>query len=77
MGANTGVFSRLAAENGIPTVASDIDPSAVERGYLQVKKEKIQNLLPLLLDLTNPSGGVGWNNEGTIELYTSVVLLTW
>ena len=36
IGANTGVFSRLAAERGIPTVALDIDAAAVEKNYLQV-----------------------------------------
>ena len=36
LGANTGLFSRLAAEWGIPTVAFDIDPAAVEKHYQQI-----------------------------------------
>ncbi len=36
IGANTGVFSRLACERGIPTVALDIDAAAVEKNYLPV-----------------------------------------
>ena len=63
LGANNGEFSRLASAVGIPTVAWDIDPSAVEQDYLRVKSEKEQNLLPLALDLTNPSPALGWNNE--------------
>jgi ribosomal protein L11 methylase PrmA len=63
LGANTGVFSRLASANGIRTVAFDIDPAAVEFNYLQVKKDKEQNLLPLVLDLTNPSPAIGWHNR--------------
>ena len=31
--------------------------------YLQCKKEKNRNLLPLVIDLTNPSPAIGWNNE--------------
>jgi hypothetical protein len=63
LGANNGEFSRLASALGIPTVAWDIDPSAVEQDYLRIKSEKEQNLLPLLLDLTNPSPALGWANE--------------
>ncbi len=63
LGANTGVFSRLAGETGAFVVSSDIDPTAVEQNYLQVKSQKAQNILPLLLDLTNPSPSLGWANE--------------
>jgi len=63
LGANNGEFSRLASIAGIPTVAWDIDPSAVEQNYLRVKTEREQNLLPLTLDLTNPSPALGWANE--------------
>ena len=63
LGANTGVFSRLASERGIPTVSFDIDPAAVEQNYRQVKSAKEQNLLPLVLDLTNPSPALGWHNQ--------------
>jgi ribosomal protein L11 methylase PrmA len=63
LGANTGVFSRVAGEGGAYVVSSDIDPTAVEQNYRQVKSEKNENLLPLLLDLTNPSPSIGWANE--------------
>jgi hypothetical protein len=63
LGANNGEFSRLASARGIPTVAWDIDPSAVEQNYQRSKSDKEQNLLPLVLDLTNPSPALGWANE--------------
>jgi hypothetical protein len=63
LGANNGVFSRLAGEAGAFVVSSDIDPTAVEQNYRQLKVEKTENLLPLLMDLTNPSPSVGWANE--------------
>jgi len=63
LGANNGVFSRVAGEYGAFVVSSDIDPTAVEQNYRQVKAEKRENLLPLLVDLTNPSPSIGWANE--------------
>lgn len=62
LGANNGQFSRLASERGIPTIAWDIDPSAVEQNYRGMKVAKEQNILPLLLDLTNPSPALGFAN---------------
>jgi hypothetical protein len=63
LGANTGVFSRLAGARGIPTVAFDIDPLAVELNYRQAVSGKETNILPLVLDLANPSPSIGWANE--------------
>ena len=68
LGANTGVFSRATSRKGIPTVSFDIDPAAVEQNYLACKKTKETNLLPLLLDLTNPSPAIGWNNAERMSL---------
>jgi hypothetical protein len=62
LGANTGIFSRVAAATGANVVSSDIDPAAVEVNYRLVKEKKEENLLPLVLDLTNPSPAIGWNN---------------
>lgn len=63
LGANNGVFSRVAGEAGAYVVSSDVDPTAVEQNYRQVKSEKSENLLPVLLDLTNPSPSIGWANQ--------------
>ena len=63
LGANRGVFSRVAGESGAYVVSFDIDPAAVEQNYLQMKKDKAENILPLLLDLTNPSPSIGWANR--------------
>jgi ribosomal protein L11 methylase PrmA len=63
LGANTGLFSRIASTQGIDTIAWDIDPGAVELNYRQLKKDRDQNLLPLVIDLTNPSPAIGWANS--------------
>lgn len=68
LGANIGVFSRLASNKGIFTLSFDIDPVAVERNYIQSKNEGQENLLPLLLDLTNPSPAIGWENGERLSL---------
>jgi len=60
LGANTGAFSRIAAERGIDTVAFDADPACVDRNYRQVREEGETHILPLTLDLTNPSPSLGW-----------------
>jgi hypothetical protein len=63
LGANTGVFSRVAAGTGANVICCDIDPAAVELNYRQVKENKENNLLPVVLDLTNPSPSIGWLNQ--------------
>jgi len=68
LGANTGLFSRPAAAMGAFAVAFDIDPAAVEQNYRQVKADKETNLLPLVLDLTNPSPAIGWHNQERASL---------
>jgi len=61
-GANTGRFSRLASKAGIHTVAFDIDPAAVEKNYRACDRDHERKMLPLILDLTNPSPSLGWRN---------------
>ncbi len=62
LGANTGVFSRVATDTGAFVVSSDVDPAAVEVNYRLVKEKKETQVLPLVIDLTNPSPSIGWNN---------------
>ena len=68
MGANTGVFSRLASTKGIATISYDIDPLAVEKNYLLSSQNSDKNILPLILDLTNPSSGIGWNHDERMSI---------
>ena len=68
LGANIGEFSRLAGDRGIDTIAFDIDPAAVEKNYLHVRQQNEKHLLPLLMDLTNPSPALGWNHAERMSL---------
>lgn len=63
LGANKGDFSRISAERNIKTISCDIDPIAVEKNYLYCKKNKEFNILPLIIDLTNPTPDIGFMND--------------
>ncbi len=60
LGANVGLFSRLAEERGIPTVSLDLDPASVEANYLECRKQGRELVVPLVMDLVNPSPRLGW-----------------
>ncbi len=68
LGGNVGVFARIAAERGIPTVCFDLDPGAVDANYRKVREEKETGVLPLVLDLSNPSPAIGWDNRERMSL---------
>lgn len=67
LGANTGFYSRLLREFSVHIVSFDSDPSCVEADYLEARGKK-ENILPLLMDLTNPTPGLGWAGEERLSL---------
>lgn len=68
LGANTGQFSRIAAQHSELTVAFDFDALAVERNYQQSVQQRIPRVLPLVQDLFNPSPGLGWRHQERMSL---------
>jgi ribosomal protein L11 methylase PrmA len=68
-GANVGIFSRIASNRGVQTISFDIDPSAVENNYLECVRKGETKILPLLIDLTNPSPGIGWENQERMSIF--------
>jgi len=83
LGANTGVFSFLASSRRIDTVAYDNDPISVEENYLEMKKRSDKYVLPLVLDLTNPSPSQGFASgerisfvdRGPVDMVFALALL--
>lgn len=83
LGANNGVFSRLAMARGAQTIAFDIDPAAVEQNYRQCRSAKETLMLPLVMDLTNPSPALGWAHRerssmlarGPVDLVMALALV--
>jgi ribosomal protein L11 methylase PrmA len=67
-GANTGAFSRIACDKGITTVSFDMDPASVEYSYNECIARNETHLLPLVMDVSNPSPGIGWSNSERMNL---------
>lgn len=61
LGANEGEFSLLCKKEAM-VVATDFDSACIDSLYRRLKKEKQPHILPLVLDLTYPSPGMGWMN---------------
>ena len=61
-GANEGEFSLLASSFGKNIIAADFDHAAINKMYNKLKIDGITNILPLLIDLANPSPATGLNN---------------
>ncbi len=68
LGANDGTFSRIASGNGTFTVSFDLDQAAVEKNYRRAREAGERHLLPLLLDLSNPSPALGWAHTERLSL---------
>jgi ribosomal protein L11 methylase PrmA len=60
LGSNTGRYARLAARAGRRVVAMDADPAAVERLFQACAAAGDGDVLPLVMDLANPSPDLGW-----------------
>ena len=60
LGSNTGAYSKMAAERADYVVAMDADHLAVERFFRELEKNGPANVLPLVVDLSDPSPGLGW-----------------
>ena len=63
LGGNNGEFSRAICDLGQLIVCMDIDPGAVEKNYEICRREGIRNILPVVVDLTNPSPAIGFENK--------------
>ena len=62
VGANTGYFSLLAAGGGARVVAIDSDPVVTGGVWRQARAANL-DVLPLVVNLTRPTPGTGWNNR--------------
>jgi hypothetical protein len=62
LGANTGEFSLIAASHGAFVVSIEGDPACTEMIYQKVSRGgKHGAVLPLTMDVSNPSPGLGWD----------------
>lgn len=63
LGANDGHFSRLVAEHGAYVIAADGDHEAVDGLYRSLREEGDTRILPLVLNLADPSPNRGWRSK--------------
>jgi hypothetical protein len=63
LGANVGTYSTVAAGSGRQVIAFDQDAGSVEHHWLTLSAEARASVLPLVMDLSNPSPALGWGLE--------------
>ncbi len=63
LGSNNGEFSKMIVSPGIKVIAADFDSLCIDELYLDIRKNNIENIQPLIIDLANPSPSSGVNNK--------------
>lgn len=61
-GSNTGLFSEVSSPYAEQVISFDFDASVIHNQCKSLVKNKITNILPLIVDVTNPTPAIGWNN---------------
>ena len=81
LGCNDGRYSRIAAEHAHTVVAMDADAAVVDGFYRSLRDE--DRILPLYVDVADPSPGLGWRGaerralaeRGTPDLTLALALI--
>jgi len=60
VGCNDGTYARIAAESASHVVALDADHATVDALYRALRDEDRTDILPLVVDVCDPSPGLGW-----------------
>jgi hypothetical protein len=68
LGANDGRYSRIASDHADVTVAFDSDAAVVDGLYRSLRDEGNTSIVPLLVDLADPSPAIGWRNRERVNL---------
>ncbi len=63
LGANDGAYSMLAAGHAEQVVAVDGDEAVIDGLYRRLRHDGVTNVLPLVMNLSDPSPGLGWRNQ--------------
>jgi hypothetical protein len=83
IGCNTGKFSRIAARHADYVVAMDADHLCIDHFYRALQDEGVKNILPLYMNLADPSPDLGWRGlerksltrRGTPDLILCLALI--
>ena len=71
VGCNDGRYSRVAAENADLVVAFDADHATVDATYRALRKEGREDILALVMSVTDPSPDLGWRGRERASLEPS------
>ena len=63
LGCNDGTYSRVAAEHADHVVALDADHATVDGLYRALRDEGREDILPLVMSVTDPSPDLGWRGR--------------
>jgi hypothetical protein len=63
LGANDGVYSRIAARHARYVVAVEADSAVTDSLYRALRDGGERRILPLVVDLADPSPGLGWRGR--------------
>jgi hypothetical protein len=66
LGCNTGFYSRLAQNKGFSVISVDSDHDCILKLYAE------PDILPLVVDICNPSPGIGWDNTERLSFWTRI-----
>ena len=72
IGGNDGHFSRLVQHLCEWILCTDIDPVAVDKNYRLCRERGETKIIPLVVDYTNPTPGLGFANSERRDLQTRV-----
>ncbi len=67
LGANSGVYSRIAAECGASVVAWDTDLPATEHNWQEALRQGLE-IAPMIANPARPTPAVGWRNAESLAL---------
>lgn len=63
LGANDGYFSKILAAENIYVIAVDNDSRTISKLYNEIRDGSLKNILPLLIDVANPTPSIGFRNK--------------
>jgi hypothetical protein len=83
LGCNDGRYARIAAESADLVVALDADHATVDALYRRLREERREDVLALVMSITDPSPDLGWRGReraalerrGTPELLLCLALV--
>jgi hypothetical protein len=68
VGCNDGRYARVAAESADLVVAFDADHATVDALYRRLREEEREDILPLVMSVTDPSPDLGWRGRERVSL---------